>query len=83
MKQVTYSVLVRKTRAAINPNVLYTTKQAASFLNLSVSRLRDLRWQQKPPLFCKLSDKPNACVRYVGRDLLKYKEEHSNVTKQQ
>ena len=42
MKQVTYSVLVRKTRAAINPNVLYTTKQAASFLNLSVSRLRDL-----------------------------------------
>lgn len=83
MKQVTYSVLVRKTRVTIIPNVLYTPQQASKFLNLSVSRLRDLRWQKKTPLFCKLSDKPNACVRYVGRDLLQYKEEHSNVTKQQ
>lgn len=71
------SVLVCR-RRVINPlpvfndERLYTPEEVAVYLKVSVSYLKDLRWRHKPPLYVKLSDRPKAQVRYVGRDLSHY-----------
>ena len=68
------SVLVRAKRDIpnINAQELYTPKQVSVMLKISVSRLRDLRWQKKGPQYIKLGNTPTASVRYLGQDLLNY-----------
>ena len=75
------SILVCR-RRVVNPlpvfkdERLYTPKEVAECLKVSTSYLKDLRWRHKPPLYVKLSDRPKAQIRYVGRDLCRYLAEN-------
>lgn len=68
----TVQVLVVRKPKVINATELYTPKQVSAILKLSISRLRDLRWQKKGPRYIKIGKGSKAPVRYVGQDLLNY-----------
>ncbi len=65
-------VRVKRNKPDIKAQELYTPKQVSAILRLSISRLRDLRWQKKGPQYIKLGNTPKASVRYLGQDLLNY-----------
>ena len=50
----------------------FDTKQAASFLGLSVSCLNHWRIQDRGPKFIRLGDGPKPRIRYRIRDLENY-----------
>lgn len=65
-------VRVNRNKPDIKAQELYTPKQVSAILRLSISRLRDLRWQKKGPRYVKIGKGTKAPVRYVGQDLLDY-----------
>lgn len=65
-------VCVKRNKPDIKAQELYTPKQVSAILRLSISRLRDLRWQKKGPRYVKIGKGTKAPVRYVGQDLLDY-----------
>ena len=71
-KTVQVLIRVKRNRPNINAQELYTPTQVSAILRLSISRLRDLRWQKKGPRYVKIGKGAKAPVRYVGQDLLDY-----------
>lgn len=71
-KTVQVLIRVKRNKPDIKAQELYTPKQVSAILKLSISRLRDLRWQKKGPRYVKIGKGAKAPVRYVGQDLLDY-----------
>lgn len=71
-KMVPVLVRIKRYKPNINAEELYTPKQVSIVLKISVSRLRDLRWQKKGPRYIKMGESSKAPVRYLGQDLLDY-----------
>lgn len=55
-----------------NDDTLFTTVQAASFLNIAEQTLCNWRVYGKGPVYHKMSDGPRGRVRYKFGDLKKY-----------
>lgn len=72
IKTVQVLIRVKRNKPDIKAQELYTPKQVSAILKLSISRLRDLRWQKKGPRYVKIGKGAKAPVRYVGQDLLDY-----------
>lgn len=72
IKTVQVLIRVKRNKPDIKAQELYTPKQVSAILKLSISRLRDLRWQKKGPRYVKIGKGVKAPVRYVGQDLLDY-----------
>ena len=72
IKTVQVLIRVKRNKPDIKAQELYTPKQVSAILRLSISRLRDLRWQKKGPRYVKIGKGTKAPIRYVGQDLLDY-----------
>ena len=70
---IRYYALFNVTLGAFYMTILYTTKQAAEFLNFKVQTIEQWRAQGKGPKYAKLGKE----VRYKLGDLETYLEENS------